>query len=65
MLYGEQRADFRRVNINDLLIDEDAMGELATIRITELPDVPNLSSTQLTTVLLPPELDFADDEDEP
>jgi hypothetical protein len=65
MLYGEQRADFRRVNINDLLIDEDAMGELATIGITELPDVPNLSSTQLTAVLLPLELDFADDEDEP
>jgi hypothetical protein len=65
MLYGNQRADFRRVNINDLLIDEDAMGELATIGITELPDVPNLSSTQLTAVLLPPELDFADDEDEP
>jgi hypothetical protein len=65
MLYGEQRGDFKRVNINDLLIDEDAMGELAMIGIAELPDVPNLSNTQLTTALLSSEPDSTDNGDEP
>jgi hypothetical protein len=64
-LYSEQRADFRRVNINDLMIDEDTMVEVATIEVAELPDVPNLSSMQLTTVLPPPEPDSTGDEDKP
>jgi hypothetical protein len=64
MLYGEQRGNFKRVNINDLLINEGAMGELAMIGIAELPDVPNLSNTQLSTALPPLEPDFTSDGDE-
>jgi hypothetical protein len=43
----ELRVDFRMVDINDLVVDNPAMDELAAIGAVELLDVPNLGSTQL------------------
>jgi hypothetical protein len=63
MMYGEQRVDFKWVNINDMLIDEGTMHELATIRIAELLDVPNLSNMHFTIALPPPKPDSSGDGD--
>ena len=43
----KQRANFIKVDINNLLVDASAMDELATMGRVELPNVPNLDSTQL------------------
>ena len=47
MLDDDQRANFKKLDINDVLVDTSAMDELMKIGREELFDAPNLDSKQL------------------
>jgi hypothetical protein len=44
MLDDEQHANFKKVHINDVLVDTSTINELTAMGKEELPDVPNLDS---------------------
>jgi hypothetical protein len=62
MLDDDQWANFKKLDIDDVLVDTSAMDELVAIGKKELPDAPNLDSRQL--IDKPSLLEPKDDEDE-